>query len=241
MARVTYLLGAGASADALPIVNKFEEELKNIIHYIRNFNKEELGSSYNDKKVIEEIPLVKEFAIKHLTELLEGCIKHRSVDTYAKRLFLTINKNKDLYRRTKCSIILFFELYKLTKGKIDKRYDAFLATILNRNTPRFPSDINILSWNYDYEFEQAYLNYVTDKSDIHEINNDLNIFHKNNNRNKSLSQNFGIVKINGTCGFYDGGGNLTLGLRGINNYDLIKKKQFNQAASDPDKLFFNVR
>jgi hypothetical protein len=154
-------------------------------------------------------------AAADLTMLGEGCNKHRSVDTFAKMLYLTSNieERAAKYKKVKCAIVLFFELFRFYSDKTDKRYDAFLATILRKNNPKFPNDINILSWNYDFEFERAYLNYSPEKENIHELYRDLNIIHKNSKAAMPIGNNFGIIKINGTAGFYNkNSGELTLGL-----------------------------
>jgi len=227
MARITYLLGAGASIGSLPVVDNFENEIREILNRLRVFLgnvPDDMASTYvGDRGLIF-------MAIKDLQMLLEGCNKHRSVDTFAKMLFLTSHdkERERTYRRVKCSIILFFELYRFFTNKTDKRYDAFLATIINNANPKFPSEINIISWNYDYEFERAYMNYSPEKKNIHEVYNDLNIIHKNSNAAKSIGNNFGIIKINGTAGFYTANKELILGLdnhfsiaSGVNDKDSI--------------------
>ena len=200
MARTTYLLGAGASADALPLVNDFEAKINTVIG--------ELGNSNIDAHERNKEP--RKIAIIDLKMLMAGCIQHRSVDTFAKKLFLTSDKLS--YRRLKCAIILFFELYTAIYGKTDKRYDALLATILNKREPRLPDDINILSWNYDYEFEKAYLNYTDLNTKINKVYQELNIVHKNHKAAPSIKSKFGIIKINGTAGFYTSNNGIILGV-----------------------------
>ncbi len=209
MARITYLLGAGASAGSLPTVDKFDKEIEKVLTQL------EICKKWYDLNVgiFDELhPL--NMAISDLQMLKEGCERHRSVDTFAKMLFLTsdVKERAEKYKKVKCAIILFFELYRFENNNTDKRYDAFLATIINNKKPRFPNDINILSWNYDYEFERAYLNYSPERDNIHELHSDLNIIHKNNRSSNPLGNCFGILKINGTAGFYDSTGKLTLGL-----------------------------
>ncbi len=211
---VTYLLGAGASAGSLPTVNEFVGSIQSILNRetsIKNW----LRNKNWQNKYDDAVNLV----FEDLRMLQKGCIDHRSVDTFAKMLFLTQDKEdrRSKYRRVKCAIILFFELHRYYTNDIDKRYDAFLATIFKKNL-QLPSDINILSWNYDYEFERAYLKYVPEKNDIHKLYQDLNIIHKGTPREISASDRFSIIKINGTCGFWNKDGEITLGLNCHNIY-----------------------
>ncbi len=198
MGKVTYLLGAGASANALPTIANFQKELSEII------NKLQESANY---LFLEQY----QFVVKDLRELFNKCEEHKTVDTYAKMLFAT-SKDKE-YRKAKCSIILFFELYRYYYNKVDKRYDAFFASIINKSEPRLPNDINIISWNYDYEFEKAFMKYALNSSDdIHGIYQEMNVIHKNIRSVSSLSNNFGIIKVNGTIGYYNSNKELTLGL-----------------------------
>lgn len=218
MARVTYLLGAGASAGSLPTVDKFAEEILKIIKRLQAYP-QYLNHYINDRGGHEYIIKVLNQVITDLQLLYNGCVRHRSVDTFAKKLYLTSYKDEfnEQYRLTKAALVLFFELYRVYSGNVeDKRYDAFLATILRKDNPRFPDDINILSWNYDYEIERAYLNYEPDKTHIGQVSDEMNIVHKNSKKGLSLSDKFGIIKINGTVGFYHKEGHLELGLGYLN-------------------------
>ncbi|MCB0698176.1 MAG: hypothetical protein KDC07_12480, partial [Chitinophagaceae bacterium] len=142
--------------------------------------------------------------------LLKACNEHKTVDTYAKMLWST-DKNSE-YKLIKCTIILFFELYRYFNNKVDKRYDAFFASIISKEEPRLPDEIRIISWNYDYEFEKAFMKYALSATeDIHSIYDELNVIHKNSIP-VDLKNKFRIIKVNGTTGFYDTNQKLTLGL-----------------------------
>lgn len=195
MARTTYLLGAGASAGSLPTVDGFEEKLVILIRLFREYNN-------SNSPIPPESQNLLETAIKDLHFLVDGCRNHRSIDTFAKMLFLTDNKIG--YHRVKCAIVLFFELCHFYFQETDKRYDAFLATILENDEGNLitPDHINILSWNYDYEFERAFMKYCKGLSDINLVSEHLNIVHRNRKGLKSVENKFGIIKINGTAGFY---------------------------------------
>lgn len=198
--KITYLLGAGASYDALPIVEDFPKELQYVIQELLRSAR---NISYSDKKKFE-------MAIQDLSFLLKGCQEHQSIDTFARKFHLM--KDNDNYRKTKKIIVLFFDLYYYFKKKVDKRYDAFLSSILNEEEPRFPNDINIISWNYDYEFEKAFQKYQRSGSTLEDSYEELNIIHKSKTKKELKHDYCKIVKINGTAGFFDNQDNIKLGL-----------------------------
>ncbi len=219
MAKTTYLLGAGASAGSLPVVDGFEKKLKELIAIFNFF----LHQNKIHREVISNEGVkvfgMYEDVIRSLGKMLSGCEAHRSIDTYAKMLFLTGQEKE--YHDLKCSIILFFELCRFYYKKTDKRYDAFLATILKRGEDGcllFPTDINILSWNYDYEFERAFMKYTPDRENIHDSCKALNIIHKNSESQKNIADNFGVIKINGTIGFNNSKTNDPI--LGVGNFDI---------------------
>jgi len=208
MPKVVYLLGAGVSYDSIPVVERFVEEIEGILIILR-------GMVITNKMVFASNgKILLDTAIEDLLFLQAGCIDHRSVDTFAKKLFLTshILENRYNYARLKNSVVLFFELYRFFHKKVDKRYDGFIATLLNNTPTRFPSDVNILSWNYDYEFERAYHKYCPEKQHLEEVYNDINFVHKNHKKTVSNKGLFSVLKINGTAGFFDSNHKLILGL-----------------------------
>jgi hypothetical protein len=78
-----------------------------------------------------------------------------SIDTIAKAKWFEDPTSSE-YLKLKKLISLVIWCYQ---GKIglDPRYEAFLASILKKeeNQVVFPSNVNIISWNYDLQFEEA--------------------------------------------------------------------------------------
>ena len=91
-------------------------------------------------------------------------------------------------------------LAKKIHHRLDFRYDSFFATLLKRDGASLvlPEGINIISWNYDFQFEISYSNYSN--STLHKTEKDLNIFGALNERKFDVSKP-GIIKLNGTAGF----------------------------------------
>jgi hypothetical protein len=208
MTKVTYLFGAGASAGTnkrpgLPIVDELPWRIIELILEIKNKNlwlpddedfKDISGKSKKDcqMKLIEDLEWVSVEAGKHA-----------SVDTFAKKLFLRGDEEKENLKRLKIALSVFFILEQARKP-VDVRYDAFFASILNETPFNLPEHIRIISWNYDYQFEKAYSGF-SDKHDISESWYHLNVITKFYREHEGLPGNhFSIVKLNGTTGFFDG-------------------------------------
>lgn len=217
MGYTTYILGAGASANAIPPVNRMNIRIKELYELLKcssrnnNFN-EFKGCCFDD---------FESFLI-NFSSLIETLGNHFSVDTYAKKLYLT---NDPQYKTIKELINLFIlfeqlnidelekhfsvdyknivnerdrflssdeiEICQYFENKnLDQRYDVFLASIFDINL-KWPDKFKIISYNYDNQLELAYSFYKGYLSSY----TDLKIFSLSNN----IKPN--IVKLNGYAAF----------------------------------------
>ena len=200
MAKVTYLLGAGARAVSYPMVDGMEAAIGLVFTRLTTI----YHACTNSKALTHDQLKDVKTAILDLTELQQECSNHLSIDTYLRKVYLNSKKNDYAnYNKVKSSIVLFFVLYRFFEKKTDKRYDAFLAGLLQEDTRKMPDTINIISWNYDYEFERAYKNYVPELLDFERAFYELNITYKNSAHNGGLLNRFGILKLNGTVGYHN--------------------------------------
>ncbi|MGE0561962.1 MAG: hypothetical protein AB7O47_09110 [Flavobacteriales bacterium] len=201
MAKITYLFGAGASMNALPIVNQMPERIKGIIDYLKK-NKLELSEMLFFERHKQELPKNQYYyfnsMIKDFEWLNEESIKHASIDTYAKKLF--IKRDEDKLRALKAALSAYFTFEQIINPP-DKRYDAFYASLLTEGCI-FPNSISILSWNYDSQFELSLAEYSNSKEIT--VNKDmLNSKIKYERVNSSSEpKSFGVYKINGSAGMY---------------------------------------
>lgn len=174
MANVVYLLGAGASAEAIPVVNQLNARLQIFYNLLEASRKHGGGGSFNSG-------LYNSF-ILDLKDVISKESKHFSIDTYARKLWFQkrINKERELeYRKLKAILSCFFLYEQRVKSKgikdyfidhvpaqfqaykdsldtqTDKRYDAFFATLLEEEKLKIklPPNINIITWNYDNQVE----------------------------------------------------------------------------------------
>ncbi len=89
----TYLIGAGASANTIPVINNFAKELGNFAWYIENFEIKEdfIQDIYRIKDNPSEI---KKRFVNKIKWLAKECAEHLSIDTFAKKLYLA-NRYKE--------------------------------------------------------------------------------------------------------------------------------------------------
>ena len=197
MNEITYFFGAGASANTLPIIKKIPKRIGKLIEILSS---EELKLDSSPFHQFENLSPKSKYQfqlelIEALNWLREKSSDHASIDTFAKKLFLTSQIN-DL-RKLKTCLIIFFAFEELTK-RTDYRYDAFFASIIITSY-KFPDNIRILSWNYDNQFELSYLDYMMSSNSISLASNSLSV-------NSKLGWNsydagFGIYKLNGSTTF----------------------------------------
>jgi hypothetical protein len=157
--RVTYLLGAGASFNSIPIVSEFPEVLSLSAHFLQN--------AWRDRR-----PALKDHYLR-LAERFKVLMRQSetfgTVDTFAKKQFLTDVSGLE---ETKWVLNLFFEFWERA-GRvsipfrpadnpapcvpIDKRYFGLLANYLVGEDQgiRLHRGVNFITWNYDSQIERA--------------------------------------------------------------------------------------
>ena len=210
MSRIVYLIGAGASygkrgnsklnyADirsGLPIVSEIPGRMNYIIEQLKTY-----------QNIYPQGPLSSLTSIiNDLYWLANNTISHASIDTFAKKLFLTAQKED--YFRLKKGLITFLN-YEQMFNAPDSRYDSFLASILQTDTHSFPDDISVLSWNYDTQFEIAYHEYRQDIQSIRNLSEILKVYDKKREDKDAIDRTlqpvkgFSIIKLNGSIALED--------------------------------------
>jgi len=180
--RVVYLMGAGASAQTLPMVKQIPKALEEHSRWVDSIPSHislppELIPG-NPKalsfKVVEEYK-------ETIRALKEGAAAHESIDTYAKKLYLRSAASETDRKRLddlKLGLSLFMACIQAQKGVADRRYDGFLASLLTR-TPTgiftLPKEVLVLNWNYDQQMALAYGEY-REKAPLHECIKSLGIY-----------------------------------------------------------------
>ncbi len=227
MGKIVYLLGAGASFgvrnsqqrtihfdldyqdyyagrkqvhgecpnidEGLPIVSELPERMKYILYRIRKVMHDNVLETHSASLLFETLA-------KDIEWLQTASSRHATVDTFAKKLFLT--QRVDDYNHLKRTLSAYF-MFEQLLVKVDKRYDAFLAAILGKDAKDLPQNIRILSWNYDIQLELSYSEYLQ-KKNLSEIENELLLFNKTIDVNRyPLGNGFRIIKLNGSALMFD--------------------------------------
>lgn len=195
MAKVTYLFGAGASRDALPIVDEIPNRLEECLKIYNDRQFELPAEPFKEMGGIgkSQYDLQRELAF-HLNKALELANNHSSIDTAAKKLF--VNQKWNELTDLKVAMTTFFVLEQ-KRNKVDKRYDSFYASILSDSVLSFAPNLRILSWNYDMQFELAYKEF-TNRNSLDQCRQALGIVTKFEDR-KQRRDRFSILKLNGSA------------------------------------------
>jgi hypothetical protein len=192
MAKIVYLFGAGASANALPVVNQMPERILDMANKLP-----ELDASKNLNNGIQEVCSEEQLMriSNELRWLHEMIGDHDTVDTLAKKMYI-INDNKS-YTRLNYALAAYLILeqyYNLP----DRRYDDFWINLINDRTRRLPENMSILSWNYDSQFEISFLDYSHCGGDTEDISFELGLSYGEKQQGKDFT-GFSITKLNGTA------------------------------------------
>lgn len=254
--RVTYLIGAGASANALPVVNGMNERMKLFYNLLFDINK--------NRQIIDE----KSF--ENLYDLLDKSTTHQTIDTYVKKLWYKEDKeNYNLLKRFLISYLIYEQaeknatkkaimfddekivmslfkkpkkfnvesentIHKILDKTKDERYDSFFASLLNSERLLNPN-VNIISWNYDLQFELSYSDFYQNLEELDEIQNKLQVFPRSETIDDIDANKSAIIKINGTGNFRD------LTDKSINVFDVINESFTEDRFADILSMIFNYR
>ncbi len=201
---ITYLFGAGASAKACPILDQQAQKMY------------ELANQFLDVETLALLDLDAEpVNIKAIDRILfdigkfgKKGIQYGTIDTYAKKLFLSDDYENQL-DRLKISVSLFFTIWESMSNdhglkdnykNIDQRYISLLASILEKTPNRDPSikqNIKFITWNYDLQFERAFKSFCMSHLDWKYVSKHLKF-----RNNISLLDTLDICHLNGYNGFY---------------------------------------
>lgn len=222
--KITYFLGAGASAAAVPTVAQFTDRIRAFIHY--------LGRISNERDFVKRD--VSQFYYSEYQWLINGIDAHKSPDYFARFLGQTSedSKNRVELIRLKLLLSLFFifeqseriqggnytnhpafsymgsnhltplppNIQKSIDTKIDPRYRVFWQNLfIDGGARTLPPHINIITWNYDIQLELSYNEFS--KRSLEIINRTLQVVPNSNIHDIDLTQ-FSIVKLNGTAGLF---------------------------------------
>lgn len=148
-----YYLGAGASAQSLPMVHDLRDKNGNhiksgILTTMNSFaaDLKQLLATTNDSK---KRKFLSDLA-NDLVWLCKEAKEFHTIDTYAKYLYLNEIDKLNILKKT---LNAFLVLYQSWNTTIDKRYLSWITSVMDINI--FPDNVKIISWNYDYQLQLA--------------------------------------------------------------------------------------
>lgn len=197
MSEVAYLIGAGASAGCIPVVNNMETAIETLLKDVQPLTAKYHNSIYGDERM--KFVAQADYCKGVLKKLQMVCKEYFSIDTYAKKLYLTDKIEFEILKKELC---FYFTLMQIVRPR-DKRYDNFFASVINE-LGKLPPRIKIISWNYDYQLELSHTQFTEEKK-LNISRGLLNMVSPDNYQdfNNVLNQ-FSVIKLNGSASFRDG-------------------------------------
>jgi hypothetical protein len=151
--KILYYLGAGASAQALPLARSVlgtgaVPRIAGLAYELRQIDIDFVFKELKNEKNQASINSIKERCIK----LADKADEFGDVDTYAKYLHLMHPGGSEL-EDLKKTLSQFFSIKQVLLNAEDKRYLPWLVSIMSNKI--FPENVKIISWNYDFQVELA--------------------------------------------------------------------------------------
>lgn len=197
-----YYIGAGASygsrnngaiVEGLPVVKEIPAEFDAFKEFIANAEIPHDDILFQDmyRTGHDDVDNERRYMLHDINSMVDGIKEHATIDTYARKLYLTGRKRE--FERLKALLCAFFVWEQLVHIP-DGRYDTFFANVLDAQTLNLPKDISIVSWNYDSQMELAYRAY--------RLKPGLDVFEKNSDKDwPDLPNNGRVFKVNGSATF----------------------------------------
>lgn len=195
---ITYYLGAGSSAQAIPIVKDFAKEMIGIQTFLNYHVNLWMGTENVNHLGILENGNSEHRLFNDLKALQSVLYNHVSFDTYARVQYLRNNYAE--LKKLKYLLSLYLTLLQIVR-KTDERYESFFASISEQdgNKIRLPKTVNYISWNYDMQIEKAIAE-LLGNSMHHGVYQILNVFPSMGYKKKE--ENPHLVKLNGTASYH---------------------------------------
>lgn len=217
MTNVTYLLGAGASANTIPVVNNLTTRIKEVVNRLHDFTQKRLNTEYYNKlpESLKKFNKYIDIIAEDLGWLVKEAANFQTIDTLARMYYLT--ENYDSLKKLKKTLVLYFTLEQILfiNSKTDQRYtfdkmkefryESFFAAALEKQDNGFlkvRDNIKILSWNYDSQLELALKTFKN--SSLDEVRAQFQILPNRGSLTKTSNDffnhsNFGVIKLNGSA------------------------------------------
>ena len=203
-AKVLYLLGAGASANALPMVGQIPKRLEAHAQRLASPVLQPVMTDVFKGATPYSFSRVLDMYLTDIGRLKEMASVHESIDTYAKKLFLKGGEYHDELFKLKVAMSMFMAYEQAKRADNERRYDGFFASILSNEGGilRIPDEVLILNWNYDQMLGHAFKEY-TSSGQFHECHSQLGVVPLHA---VSAHKPYSVVHLNGLFAYQEEGG-----------------------------------
>lgn len=143
--KVTYLLGAGASYEAVPVAKAMAKSMQQWV----------AGPATSMPLHVRQHPQFEPF-VRHIQELAVAAEREGGIDAYARVLSLSQHSESIEKLRALKATLSCWLLARQRGGKIDKRYVHFLGALARGGSGEpvtFDHRSNVVTWNYDLQIE----------------------------------------------------------------------------------------
>lgn len=242
--KITYLFGAGASYNAVPILNSLSTQMKDVANELKFEVESPMVQRNNKRRILRDINLeqyskeISKFA-QDLIFLANKSDEYGTIDTYAKKL--EINHEYDELKKLKFLVSIFFTIWqgyfsvkkdldlekKIKYSKVDSRYKSLISNYLIKTSssdPILDANVNFLSWNYDFQLENSLSLFFKNSHCISDINGYIKFLPDSNN----VFSNNRILHLNGISNYW------------INNSDQIERVFQNDDEKDITSLIQRI-
>ena len=197
MENVTYLLGAGASSEAIPTVADLYDRMAEMSKNIHGLTFPDQGSN------IHEVIRLRDGLVHDINQLIREASPYASVDVNMRRHYLLNSEQYHLHKLTFAMYLVLEHLFEFKDNKhniktLDVRYDSFLANFCRGDDLVMPPNIKVLTWNCDLQWIKAAM---SNAGDYEKSRSFVNIL-ANECQNKS-EECFSVYQLNGLAELYE--------------------------------------
>ena len=204
-ANLVYYIGAGASATALPVAKCTPDRMKGLVASLRAGCFELHGREDELDRIYWE-----------MESLADRATPYASIDDLAREYHIQRNTHEVLRLKSALSAFLLAEQ---ARRRPDYRYGDFFRYLVDRDAGTrlaMPTDVRVISWNYDEQFERSFAKFLPERSyeDRRNVDRDLQVVPavgtERGAERRFYDDIFSIFKLNGSAGVRDGGSVLTV-------------------------------
>ena len=200
MSKICYLFGAGASANALPLVNQINDRVLLLIKLLTK-KEHEFGEDRNHYSPFSNKENLL-FVMDDLYWLLSLLDKEKGLTIDEIAFDLNKPPHED-YDRIRKVIAVYFALEQVFYG-VDYRYKVFFRNLSKPNYD-YRKELKILTWNYDSQIEMGFSS-ILDTNNLSTIRSKIGFRTKMIEKQNEMRADSFVYQLNGSATYYQSRG-----------------------------------